>query len=219
MDLIVCTVILIIFLPLLIPIVIALKLTGEGAVWYLQKRIGYLKQYFKIWKFATMLRDSPNLLTRSLTVRNDPRVTRVGKYLRYSKLNEIPQIVNVIKGDMSLVGPRPQMEEDFRAFPPDVQDRIYDVKPGITGIGSIIFRDEEQYLSLNVGDPRAFYAEIIAPYKGAVEIWYQDNLSFWTDLKIILLTLVVIFKSNLNVHAYFSGLPRLPDQLSVASGG
>ena len=214
-DLVISMLILILFLPLLIPIVIALKFTAEGAVWYFQKRVGFQSKPFKIWKFATMLRDSPNLLTGSLTVRNDPRVTPVGRYLRLSKINEIPQIINVIKGEMSLVGPRPQMQEDFEAFPKFIQERIYHVKPGITGIGSIIFRDEEKYLSENTDDPKLFYAEVIAPYKGAVEMWYQENISLATDLKILLCTALVIIIPDLSIHKYFPGLPALPGALQT----
>ncbi|RMG53985.1 MAG: sugar transferase, partial [Gammaproteobacteria bacterium] len=145
---------LIVCAPLFLVVIPLLRFTAEGEVWYRQKRIGYKNKPFYILKFATMLKDSPNMLTGSLTLRNDPRVTPVGKYLRISKLNELPQIINVLKGDMSLVGPRPQMEVDFKAFPEHVQERIYDARPGITGIGSIVFRDEERIISESPLAPR-----------------------------------------------------------------
>jgi len=203
--------------PLFIPIIIALRLTGEGEVFYRQDRVGFRKQYFQIWKFATMLKNSPNLGTGSLTLRNDPRVTIIGKYLRKSKINELPQLINLLTGDMSLVGPRPQMKVDFEAFPHDVQEIIYKVRPGITGIGSIIFRDEERLLSVPGRDPRQFYVEHIAPYKGSVEIWYQQHLSFWTDLRLVLLTAWVIVRPESDLHFHvFRDLPRLPEAFQTS---
>ncbi|MBK8502206.1 MAG: sugar transferase [Saprospiraceae bacterium] len=214
-DIVISVFLLIIFSPLLIPVIIGLRLTGEGDVWYLQKRIGHLNNEFKIWKFATMLRDSPSMLTGSLTLRDDPRVTLLGKYLRATKINELPQIVNVLTGDMSLVGPRPQMQVDFLAYPHHVQEKIYRVKPGITGLGSIIFRDEEKMISLAGDSPREFYNEIIAPYKGQLELWYQENISFGLDLKILWLTLLVVVFPKLSVQSFFKDLPEAPEEMAV----
>jgi lipopolysaccharide/colanic/teichoic acid biosynthesis glycosyltransferase len=176
--------------------------------------MGYKNGEFYIWKFATMLRNSPNILTGSITLRNDPRVTFTGKYLRAMKLNELPQIINVLKGDMSLVGPRPQMEVDYLAYSPDVRKRIYDVKPGITGIGSIVFRDEEKIISSSGSNPRVFYNNIIAPYKGDLEIWYQENMSFLVDLKLLFLTLLVLFNPRMKVVRFFKSLPPVPPELT-----
>jgi lipopolysaccharide/colanic/teichoic acid biosynthesis glycosyltransferase len=192
--------------------VIALKLTGEGEIFYLQKRIGFKNQYFNIIKFATMLKNSMNMGTGSITLRNDPRVTWVGKYLRKSKLNELPQLWNVVRGDMSLVGPRPLVDKTFQAYPEDIRYRVYDSRPGITGIGSIVFRDEEEMISKATIPPHEFYEQVIAPYKGALEMWYQENKSFWTDFKILFLTVWVILfpKSRL----MYQWLPNLPQKQS-----
>ena len=133
--------------PLLVPVMIILKLTREHYIFYGQKRVGYKNRQFRIWKFATMLKASPELGTGSLTVKNDPRVFPFGRFLRKTKLNELPQIFNILIGDMSVVGPRPQMEVDFMKFPEHIQAVIYDAVPGMTGIGSIIFRDEEKWIS------------------------------------------------------------------------
>ena len=215
-DIFVGTIGLVLLAPLFLPIIIALRLTGEGEVFYRQNRVGFRNQTFQIWKFATMLKNSPNLGTGSLTLRNDPRVTLLGQYLRKSKINELPQLLNLLTGDMSLVGPRPQMKVDFEAFPTDVQEVIYNVRPGITGIGSIVFRDEERLLSVPGRDPRLFYMEQIAPYKGAVEIWYQQHVSFWTDLRLVVLTVWVILKPDSNLHfRVFRDLPRLPEVLRI----
>ena len=111
--------------PIIIPIVILLKLTGEGYIFYFQKRIGYKSNYFDIWKFATMLKDSPNIGTGTITLRKDPRITPMGGFLRMTKINELPQLFNVFKGDMSFVGPRPLVDKNFIATPKEIKDAIY----------------------------------------------------------------------------------------------
>jgi len=188
---------------------IALKVTAEGYIFYFQKRIGYKNQYFDIWKFATMLKNSPNIGTGSITLRNDPRVTPIGKYLRKSKINELPQIINVLKGDMSIVGPRPLVDRTFNAYPKHVQEVVYNSKPGITGIGSIIFRDEEEMISKATIPPHEFYEKHVAPYKGALEMWYQKKKGFWVDLMIIILTAwVIVFTKSELPYQVFSDLPK-----------
>ena len=207
-DIMVACSVLILAAPLLIPLMLALRLTAEGHVFYSQQRVGYKNRSFDILKFATMLKDSPNLGTGSLTVKNDFRVTPVGKYLRKSKINELPQVFNVLIGNMSLVGPRPQMEVDFLKFPKHIQEVIYNVKPGITGIGSIVFRDEEKLISSAAGDPHEFYKNHVAPYKGDLEIWYQQHLSFYTDMMLIFLTAwVIVFPESSLPFKIFKDLP------------
>ena len=169
-DLFISTFSLIILSPLLLLVSIILKFSGEGEIFYLQERLGFQNKKFYIIKFATMLKNSPNIGSGSLTLRDDPRVLPFGKFLRKSKINELPQIFNVLIGNMSIVGPRPQMQVDFDKFPSDKKKDIYKSQPGITGIGSIIFRDEEKWISNHAGDKHLFYKEKIAPYKAEVEI-------------------------------------------------
>lgn len=199
------------FLPFFIPLAIALKLTGEGYIFYLQERRGYKNKKFRIWKFATMLKASPSLGTGSITLKNDWRLTPLGKYLRGSKVNEIPQLINIFLGEMSVVGPRPLMEVDFQKFSPEIQDQFYQCKPGLTGIASIVFRDEEQYFENTGMDPHEYDRLYIAPYKGALERWYREHQGFRTDLLIILLTAaVIIFPENARVFRWFRDLPPKP---------
>ncbi len=140
-----------------------------------------------------MLKNSMNIGTGSITLQNDPRVTKIGSFLRKTKINELPQIINILKGDISLVGPRPLVTKTFTAYNEEVQSKIYNVKPGLTGIGSIIFRDEESIISaVTDEDPHEFYKRIIAPYKGELEMWYQSNNSFFLDLQLIFMTAWVI---------------------------
>ncbi|PSL06325.1 sugar transferase [Cecembia rubra] len=207
-DIILATIAVIILSPIFLIVIPILLLTGEHKVFYLQDRIGYKNQTFKIIKFATMLKNSPNLGTGSLTLRNDPRVLPFGKFLRKTKINELPQLFNVFLGDLSIVGPRPQMKVDFDKYPEDIKERIYDVRPGITGIGSIVFRDEEAFLTASKEDPHQYYANVIAPYKGELEMWYQKNKSFFLDIKIIFLTIWVIIFPESDFFKFLPGLPK-----------
>lgn len=217
LDVIVAIIALAILIVPLAIIALLLRFTGEGEVFYRQPRIGHRNETFGIWKFATMLKASPSMGTGSLTVRGDPRVTPVGRFLRATKINELPQLINVLTGDMSFVGPRPQMKIDFDAYPPEVRAAIYQVPPGVTGIGSIVFRDEERLLSQPGVDPRAFYEQQIAPYKGVLELWYIEHRSFGTDLKLALLTAWVVFVPDSPlVYRTFPDLPpRPPDWLTI----
>jgi len=213
-DILLSGIALLILSPLLIPIMIGLRLTGEGYVWYKQERVGYKNKPFLIWKFATMLKDSPNMAGGIITTKKDPRITPMGGFLRKSKINELPQLINIFKGDMSIVGPRPVMKVSFDAYPPDVQEVIYNVKPGLTGIGSIIFRDEEELITAAKNrneDTWQFYKYEIYPFKGEVEKWYQQHESFLTDIKIIFITAWVILKPESEiVYKWFKDLPRRP---------
>jgi len=202
----------IILAPFFLPIVILLRLTSEGEVFYLQERIGLNKKPFMIYKFATMLKNSSKMEGGIITTQNDPRVTFMGRFLRKSKINELPQLINILIGDMSVVGPRPVMRVSFEIYQSGVQEVIYNVKPGLTGIGSIIFRDEEELITNvknNGGDTWKFYKNKIYPFKGKLEIWYQNNKSFFLDLKLIFITAWVIFKPNSTVYSkLFKDLPK-----------
>ena len=211
LDILLALLALLVLLPFLIPIVIILLLTGENKVFYLQDRVGYKNTNFKIIKFATMLSNSENMGSGSLTLRNDPRVLPFGSFLRKTKINELPQIINVLIGDLSIVGPRPQMRIDFEKYSNDIQDKIYNVKPGLTGIGSIIFRDEESMISnaSKIENPHDFYKRVIAPYKGEIEMWYIENRSFILDLQLIFLTAWVIIAPESRLYEkWFKDLPK-----------
>lgn len=213
-DFILAFIALVILSPILIPVVIGLLLTGEQYVFYFQKRIGFKNKHFNIWKFATMLKASPNLAGGLHTTRKDLRVLPMGGFLRKTKINELPQIINILKGDMSIIGPRPLVDKTFDPYPDHVKASIYNVKPGLAGIGSIVFRDEERLLSETKLPPQEFYAKHISPYKGELELWYQKHLSFYTVFMLIFLTAWVIVapKSDL-VYTVFKDLPERPEML------
>lgn len=218
LDLICSVTALILLSPLLLAVALILWVTGENEVFYVQSRVGQWGRRFGVIKFATMLKNSPEMGTGYVTMKNDPRVLPVGRWLRATKVNELPQLVNVVKGDMSLVGPRPQSERCFRAFEARAQEEIMKVKPGLTGLGSLIFRDEETLL----GDDTSteFYDSVVAPYKGSLEIWYVDNQSFLLDLKIILFTAVLVFYPSIPISRESFGvcIPQPPSELQHLVG-
>lgn len=206
--------------PFFLILFIILKLSAEGEIFYLQKRIGLNNKPFNIYKFATMLKDSPNLGNKTLTVRNDPRITKVGQFLRITKINELPQILNVIKGDMSLVGPRPLLPKSFEKYNSAVQNVIYKNRPGITGLGSLVFRDEEllvtKYKDLGK-DPIEYYKNYIYPHKGDLEMWYFYNCSILVDIKILFLTFWSLLNSDSQiVYKVLKTLPLKPDSLTLS---
>ena len=209
-DILIALIALLLLSPILIPTIIILFFSGEREVFYFQKRIGQRGKAFFIWKFATMVKDSPNIGTGEITLRNDPRVTKFGTILRKTKINELPQIFNVLKGEMSIVGPRPLMEVSYNIYSKEQQAEIYKSKPGITGVGSLIFRDEERILSA-AADPREMYNSIF-PYKAALEIWYLKNAGIYVDFLIIFLTaFAILFPKKNPVNAVFKSLPVRPE--------
>ncbi|MCL2073855.1 MAG: sugar transferase [Marinilabiliaceae bacterium] len=212
-DFLLALIALLILSPILAVCMIVLILTGEHEVFYFQKRMGYKNRPFFIWKFATMLKNSEKMGPGTITVRKDPRVLPFGRFLRKTKMNELPQIFNVLLGTMSVVGARPLVISGFEQYSDEIKAKVYATPPGITGIGSIVFRDEEHILSQG-GNPQEIYNTKIAPYKGALELWYQKNISFWVDIKIIILTFwVIIFPKSELHYKWLKGLPQKPEYL------
>lgn len=202
--------------PFLLPIILALKISGEGEVFFLQERIGQNKKVFKLFKFATMIKDSPNIGTGTVTLKSDPRVLPFGRFLRKTKINELPQLLNVFLGNMSIIGPRPQTPRCFEAFSKESQETIVHVKPGLSGIGPIIFRGEEDILDEHL-EALDFYDNVIGPYKGEVEAWYYDKqyLSIYFCLIFLTVWIICFPKSNL-IWRVFKSLPTPPNDLRNA---
>lgn len=215
LDISLSSIALVLLIPILIPCVIGLLLTGEHYVFYYQERIGFKNKKFFIWKFATMLKDSPNIGNKLHTTKNDPRIMPMGNFLRKTKINELPQLINIFLGSMSIVGPRPLVDKTFAPYSDLVKKSIYNVKPGLTGIGSIVFRDEEELMSKTNLTLENFYNNVISPHKGELELWYQNKQSFKVDFIIIFLTLWVVFfpESNI-VYSIFKDLPKKPIALT-----
>jgi len=201
--------------PLLVPVMMVLKFTGEGYIFYVHPRVGKDNRIFKLLKFATMLKDSPNLGTGDITINNDPRVLPFGRVLRKTKINELPQLINIFLGDMSIVGPRPLTPKNFSCYSESVQAGISAQRPGLTGIGSIVFRDEEHLLE-HANDKIAFYNSVISPYKGQLELWYLKNKSLVNYFLIIFATAwVVLSPKSQIIWKLFKDLPEPPENLNL----
>jgi lipopolysaccharide/colanic/teichoic acid biosynthesis glycosyltransferase len=199
--------------PLLVPTIIILRLTGEGEVFFLQERIGKSGEKFKLFKFATMLKNSPNIGTGTVTMRSDPRVLPVGTFLRRTKINELPQLLNILFGHMSIIGPRPLTAQTFAAYSDITQYIIKQVRPGLSGVGSIIFRGEEEIMHGSNASVD-FYKDVIAPYKGALEEWFVSNKSLYIYFISIFVTAWTVFIPNTKIAwRVFKDLPKPPLEL------
>jgi lipopolysaccharide/colanic/teichoic acid biosynthesis glycosyltransferase len=213
LDIILSFLALVVLALFLLPVVVILRFTGEGEVFYIQERAGRGGNSFGLYKFATMLKNSPNIGAGEITVRGDPRVLPFGQFLRKTKLNELPQLWNIFIGDMSVVGPRPMLLNTYAHYPEEARQKLNTIRPGLTGIGSIVFRDEERYLA-DRDEPMEFYREHIIPYKSDLELWFVENNTLWLYIKIIFVTAwVVVFPSSTIVDKAFDGIPSLPDSL------
>ena len=210
-DILFSLIVILVLLPLFVPVIIILKFTGEGEIFYFQKRIGLNNKHFKVFKFATMLKNSENMGDGIYTSQGDKRILPFGHFLRKSKINELPQIFNIFFGTMSFVGPRPLIEETFNLYNSETKSKLFYLKPGLTGIGSVIFRNEEEILKKSKIPLELFYSKFISPYKGNLEVWYSNKISFIVDLLIIVLTAWVIFFPNSKLpFIIFKDMPVKP---------
>lgn len=161
-----------------------------------------------------MLKDSPNFGTGTITVKNDPRVLPFGKILRKSKINELPQLINIAKGDMSFIGPRPLTPETFSCYNHATQIKVTQVRPGLSGIGSIVFRNEEDLMQ-NIETSQIFYNDVIAPYKGLLEEWYIENASMKLYFTTIALTIICVLFPHTKIQwKWLNDLPKPPENLA-----
>mgnify|MGYP006431476481 CR=1 FL=1 len=182
--------------PIFFLVIIILRFTGEGEIFFIQKRVGKGGKYFGLFKFATMLKNSPNIGTGTITIKGDPRVLPFGSILRKTKINELPQLLNIFLGHMSVIGPRPLTSETFNAYDLIIQKTIQQVRPGLSGIGSIIFSSEENLLN-ETEDSWNFYIHSIVPYKSKLEIWFSNNLSIKLYLELIIFTIYVTLSNKM----------------------
>jgi len=203
----------IVLFPFMLPIVIVLKLTGEHDIFYAQARIGKDGKPFCVLKFATMLRNSPNMSGGLITAPDDPRLLPMGKFLRRTKINELPQLLNVFIGQMSVVGYRPFAREHFDLYDDEVKKNMNKIRPGLTGIGSVFFRNEEEILH-SISNREYFHDNVITPYKGKLECWYIKNQTVKNYLLLIICTVIVVVNGRSNIwERFFKDLPEMPDEL------
>lgn len=192
MDVLLAGLGLLMLLPLFAFIALWIKLDSPGPVFYRQERVGRNGRLFRIHKFRTMTSD-PAMAHRQITVGADPRITRAGQWLRHSKLDELPQFIDVLRGDMSLVGPRPEVPRYVAQYPAALRDKVLSVRPGITDLASLEFRRESELLA-QASDPEREYVEVVMPQKLRYAVRYVDEASLATDLRIIGLTLKTLVR-------------------------
>lgn len=202
--------------PFFILICLLLRFTGEGEVLYRQERVGKGNKIFHLLKFATMLKNSPNIATGNITIKDDPRVLPIGKILRSTKINELPQLLNILLGDMSFVGRRPLTPDLYKKYSEGAQLTFKHSRPGLTGVGSIIFRSEDYYLN-SVKNPIEFYKSKILPYKEELELWYLENSNLKLYIVIILITILVVLKLDSGIEKKFRSILPAHELFNPAS--
>lgn len=175
--------------PLFLAVALLIKLGDRGPVFFRQDRVGHKGKCFRIWKFRTMVQRAESL-GPGLTVGEDPRVTRAGRWLRHLRIDELPQLVNVLVGEMSLVGPRPELPR-YVALYDQAQRRVLDLVPGITDPASIEFRNESERLA-SAADPEKTYIQDIMPAKIGINLAYAERTTLAGDVAVILRTLGVL---------------------------
>jgi lipopolysaccharide/colanic/teichoic acid biosynthesis glycosyltransferase len=181
---------LLVLAPVLLVIAVTIKLESHGPVFFRQERVGRFGKTFRIHKFRTMVTDAERRGLQ-ITVGSDARVTKAGAVLRKYKLDELAQLIDVFLGDMSLVGPRPEVPHYVACYPTDAREIVLSVKPGITDWASIEYKDENKILG-KASDPHKAYVEEVLPVKIRYYMDYVRNRSFWGDIRIILATLRAI---------------------------
>jgi len=174
--------------PLFVIISILIKLTGED-IFFLQERVGQGEKPFNLVKFTTMPKGSEKL--GYITTSVDPRPTTLGRFLRKTKINEIPQLINVFLGDMSIIGPRPLLRVHAEIYPENTRKKLYSMRPGLIGIGSLYFHHEDNLLA-SVDNPNQYYEKVIMPKKAELELWYNQNWSVLLDIRLLLLSFLIL---------------------------
>ena len=199
--------------PLFFVLIIILKFSGEGEIFYLQKRVGLHERKFSLCKFVTMIKNSPLSGSGEITIKDDPRILPVGKMLRKTKINELPQLFNILIGDMSLVGPRPLALSGYKNYPESQKRDLQKIKPGLSGLASLILRNEEEILSKS-SSPLDFHSNTLTPFKGETEIWFNKRNSIVNYFKIIFLTIwIVLFSKSKILEKVFLERPEMPREL------
>ena len=192
--------------PLLLISIFLIFTSGETSPLYVSYRIGKDGVLFRMFKLRTMSRARPS--KSPLTAYNDNRINFFGRFLRFSKIDELPQFFNILYGDLSFVGPRPMLPEVYIFYSDKTRKKLNKIRPGVTGIGSIVFRNESDLFKKVKGSHEKFYKDNIAPAKAELELWYTKNRSFVIDFKILALTMVALFYGKVkSLKRHFKNLP------------
>lgn len=200
LDLVIASIGLVILSPLLLVVAVVIFIDDGSPVLFRQERIGRHGKPFHILKFRSMGVDAERI-GGQITVGNDPRITRIGQFLRRSKIDELPQLINVVRGEMSLVGPRPEVPKYVALYTPE-ERHVLSITPGITDPASIKYRHESEILARS-SDPEQMYIEVVMPEKIRLNLEYAKEATVWTDFQILLSTLWSLVKDHDRNHAMF----------------
>ncbi|MBQ6818638.1 MAG: sugar transferase [Clostridia bacterium] len=192
MDIFVALAILTVSFPFLLVAGILVKATSEGPLFYMQKRVGLYGKEFAIFKFRTMVQNADKIGTQITVGEKDPRITKVGHFLRITRLDEFPQMLNVLKGDMTIIGTRPEVPRYVAHYTDEMKATLL-LPPGASGAASIAYRKENEMLK-DVEDPEAYYIDTILPDKMAINLAYLKSFSIWKDLALIFRTVLCVFQ-------------------------
>lgn len=192
MDIIIASIVIIILSPVLLGATIAVAVGSKGPVFYLQRRVGRFGKEFSIFKFRTMVVNADKIGAQITVGEDDPRITKVGKFLRTTRIDEFPQFFNILKGDMTLVGTRPEVARYVNEYNDEMMATLL-LRPGATGAASLVYRYENEMLS-GKEDPEKYYIETILPDKMAINLEYTKKLSIWEDIKILARTVLCVIK-------------------------
>ena len=201
--------------PLYVVVSVLLRCAGEANALFRQRRVGLSGAEFTLLKFTTMA--SGSAAAGDITYGDDPRILPVGRWLGALKIDELPQLWNTFVGEMSLVGPRPLTPRAFHCYSPRVQEIVKSMRPGVTGVGSLVFRNEDRILAQAPGDPKEYYDRIIIPLKGQLETWYFAHRSLYVDLLILACTLVAVPWPRSRLHLKLRGVADIVGHSPLAS--
>jgi lipopolysaccharide/colanic/teichoic acid biosynthesis glycosyltransferase len=207
-DLLCAALVIIVLSPFLLVVALLIRIDSRGPILYAAERCGRYRAPFRFYKFRTMVAGADLRGSRMITLEGDPRVTRVGRYLRLFKIDELPQFFNVLKGDMSVVGPRPEVFDVVDHFCVDQWDRVLSVRPGLTCLLQIDVYPEFSAAHRGVSDPFRYYVEQQLPYKLKRDLDYVERASLWLDLKIIAETVYCVLVKSFSFLSYARGAGR-----------
>ena len=215
LDVVLSGLLMIVLPPLYLIVSVLLRFAEVRNVLFRQERVGRSGAEFTLLKFTTMA--SGSAAAGDITYGDDPRVLPAGRWLSALKIDELPQLWNTFVGEMSLVGPRPLTPRAFHCYSPRVQDIVKSMRPGVTGVGSLVFRNEDRILAQAPGDPKEYYDNVIIPLKGQLETWYFAHRSMSVDLLILACTLVAVPWPRSRLHLKLKGVADIVGHSPLAS--
>lgn len=213
LDILLASIGLVLTAPIIAAAAVILRVHYPYRVFFFQNRVGMDGRLFRILKLVTMVPDAERLPGGGITHDRDPRILPVGRFLRRTKVNELPQLINVLRGDMSIVGPRPVTWSGFQKYDDRSREQLGLMRPGVTGVASIVLFNEEELMSSIDVDRQRYHDQVIKPYKVELEYWYLNNMSVVLYVQVIIATVLTIVRHSPQLRSEWKGLPEPPREL------